>query len=141
MEKILEKARELGQLIARNEAFMNMRSLEDEVSQDNEISELFAEYSDMRDRFTALQAEDEDANEEKLRELTGQLRKMETELNKRDKMAALALARMQFNQLMDRVNHALQSQILGEDWEDEDEGFEGCSPTGCAGCSGCGPQR
>lgn len=141
MEHILEKARELGKLIADSEVFTTMTTLEEQASSDSEISELYANYTDLRDQFSALQLEDEDENQDQLVALATQLRKMEADLNSRDKMAALSDARNQFDRLMNQVNRALQSQIMGEDWAEDEDDMEGYGPQGCAGCSGCGPER
>lgn len=134
MEHILEKARELGQLIANSEEFTTMNSLEEKASSNPEVSDLYANYADLRDQIAALEME-EDADEEKLDSLMDEAEALEDKINRHPGILELNLARLTFNQLMQRINRALQVQLTGED-EFAEEG--GCAPEGCAGCSGCG---
>lgn len=135
MENILEKARELGQLIANSEEFQKMNKLEETASSNPEVSDLYTQYADLRDQIAAADME-EDADDEALDTMMDQAQELEERINRHPGILELNLARLSFNQMMDRVNRALQAQLTGED---EFEDFEGCgSAGGCAGCSGCG---
>jgi len=59
MEKILEKARELGRLIAQSEEFTNLNALDEQMYQDPEVSGMLERYADLRDRIAAAEAGDE----------------------------------------------------------------------------------
>ncbi|NLX83749.1 MAG: YlbF family regulator [Clostridiales bacterium] len=134
MENILEKARELGQLIAASEECNKMTKLEETASSNPEVSDLYAQYADLRDRMAAAEME-ENVNEDALNGMMDQAQELEERINRHPGILELNLARLTFNQMMQRINRALQVQLTGED-EFADEG--GCAPEGCAGCSGCG---
>ena len=125
MEKILEKARELGRLIAQSEEFTNLNALDEQMYQDPEVSGMLERYADLRDRIAAAEAGDE-APEQDLKALRDQADGLQE-----------SIARLTFNRMMERVNRALQAQLTGEDEFAEDLGCSG----GCAGCSGCGSPR
>jgi len=136
MENILEKARELGQLIAASEEFQKMNNLEETASSNPEVSDLYTQYADLRDQIAAAEME-EDADDEALDTMMDQAQELEERINRHPGILELNLARLSFNQMMDRVNRALQAQLTGEDEFEDLEG--GCgTATGCAGCSGCG---
>jgi len=59
MEKILEKARELGRLIAQSEEFTNFNALDEQMYQDPEVSGMLERHADLRDRIAAAEAGDE----------------------------------------------------------------------------------
>lgn len=134
MEHILEKARELGQLIAQSDAFVNMNRLEDKIAQNPEVAELYAQYADLRDQIAAKEME-EGVSEEALDAMEEEAEEIQSRIARHDSMAEVNLARLTFNRLMDSINRALQAQLTGEDEFAEDEG---CGSGGCAGCSGCG---
>ena len=133
-ELILEKARELGEMIAASEEYKAMRSLEAEASSDQEISDLYAEYADLRDQLRSLSMENE-PNREAISELQRQAEAVEAKLGQQSKMIDLDKARKSFNGLMDGINRTLQSQLEGEEEYDYESA---CGSGGCEGCSGCG---
>lgn len=137
MDHILEKARELGQLIATSEEFTKLNQLEEAVSANPEVAELYAEYADLRDQIAAMELDGGD--EDDLDELEDQADEVQDKLNNLEGMLEVNLARIAFNRLMERVNHSLQCQLTGEDEFAEPAGC--ASAGGCAGCTGCGPER
>ena len=137
MEHILEKARELGRLIAESDEYTAMNTLEEQVSKNPEVSELYARYADVRDQIAAIEM-DEDADEDALDALEDQADALQEQISRHDSMLDVNMARLTFNRLMDRINRALQAQLTGEDEFAEEEG---CGSGGCAGCSGCGSAR
>jgi cell fate (sporulation/competence/biofilm development) regulator YlbF (YheA/YmcA/DUF963 family) len=133
-ELILEKARELGEMIASSKEFQTMRSLEAEASSDQAISDLYAEYADLRDQLRSLSMENE-PNGEAITALQSQAEAVEGKLGQQSKMKDLDLARKSFNVLMDGINRTLQSQLEGDEASDYESA---CGSGGCEGCSGCG---
>jgi cell fate (sporulation/competence/biofilm development) regulator YlbF (YheA/YmcA/DUF963 family) len=133
-ELILEKARELGEMIASSKEFQTMRSLEAEASSDQAISDLYAEYADLRDQLRSLSMENE-PNGEAITALQSQVEAVEGKLGQQSKMKDLDLARKSFNVLMDGINRTLQSQLEGDEASDYESA---CGSGGCEGCSGCG---
>jgi cell fate (sporulation/competence/biofilm development) regulator YlbF (YheA/YmcA/DUF963 family) len=134
-ELILEKARELGEMIASSKEFQTMRSLEAEASSDQAISDLYAEYADLRDQLRSLSMENE-PNGEAITALQSQVEAVEGKLGQQSKMKDLDLARKSFNVLMDGINRTLQSQLMEGDEASDYE--SACGSGGCEGCSGCG---
>ena len=135
MEHILEKARELGQLIAQSDTFLTMNRLEDQLSQNPEVADLYAQYADLRDQIAETEME-EDISAEALDALEEEADEIQAKIASHDSMAELNRARLNFNRLMDGINRALQAQLTGEDEFAEEAGCG--SPSGCSGCSGCG---
>jgi cell fate (sporulation/competence/biofilm development) regulator YlbF (YheA/YmcA/DUF963 family) len=133
-ELILEKARELGEMIASSEEFQTMRSLEAEASSDQAISDLYAQYADLRDQLRSLSMGNE-PNGEAITALQSQVEAVEGKLGQQSKMKDLDLARKSFNVLMDGINRTLQSQLEGDEASDYESA---CGSGGCEGCSGCG---
>lgn len=137
MEKILEKARELGQLIAESKEFKNLNEEEQNASSNAELSDLIAKYTDLRDKIAAMELEG-DENEEALDKLENEADKLQSQITNHQSMLSVNLARLNFNRMMERVNRALQAKLTGED---EFAAENGCASGGCAGCSGCGSPR
>jgi len=135
-QDILDKARELAELISASEEYQKMRDLEAEASADPEVSDLYASYADLRDQMRAQAMEEPDGAD--FEELRGEIAAIEEALEGHEKMRQVSQARAAFNLLMEGVNRQLQAVLTGdepEDWEDE-----GCGSGGCAGCQGCGPR-
>lgn len=130
MENILDKARELGGMLAQSEPFTQMVELEQAAMEDPDITDIYGEYTSLREQLQALDMEEEGhgvAADNLRRELDA----LETRLNERPEIRALEAARAGFNALMAQVNRVLQIALQGEDEED------GCGEGGCAGCQGC----
>ncbi len=130
LENILDKARELGEMLARSEPFTRMAALEQAAMEDADIADLYGEYSDLREQLEALDMSEEggDVAADNLRR---DLDALEGRLNERPEILRLEEARGSFNALMNQVNRVLQLALQGEDEE------EGCGAGGCAGCQGC----
>lgn len=131
MENILEKARELGELLADSEAFSEMVRLEQAAMEDPDIADLYGEYSDLREQLDALDT-NEEGGEVAADKLRRYLDSLEGRLNERPEIKALEEGRARFNAMMAQVNRVLQLALQGG----EEEG--GCGGGGCAGCQGCG---
>lgn len=131
MENILEKARELGELLADSEAFSEMVRLEQAAMEDPDIADLYGEYSDLREQLDALDT-NEEGGEVAADKLRRDLDSLEGRLNERPEIKALEEGRARFNAMMAQVNRVLQLALQGG----EEEG--GCGGGGCAGCQDCG---
>lgn len=131
-ETILEKARELGELISLSPEYRDMRDLEEDASADPGLSDLYAQYADLRDQIRALSLED--GAEEQVDQLNGKAGEVEEQINAQDKMKRVNQARAAFSVLMDRINGTLQAALTGEEEYDYDAV---CGSGGCEGCQGC----
>ena len=130
MEQIMEKARELGEMLAQSEPFTQMVKLEQAAMEDADITDIYGEYSDLREQLEAL-GMGEEGGDVAADNLRRDLDALEEQLNNRPEIRDLEAARASFNALMAQVNRVLQIALQGED---EDEG---CGEGGCAGCQGC----
>ena len=130
MEQILDKARELGGMLAESAQFKQMAELEQAALESPAIVDLYGEYNDLQEQAEALSLEE--GGEPEKDNLRRDLEKVEERLSNHPEIIALESARAGFGALMDQVNRVLQVALQGG----EEEG--GCGPEGCAGCQGCG---
>lgn len=132
MELILEKARELGEMLAESAEFTRMVELEQGAMESADITDLYGEYTDLQEQMEAIALEEggSAAADDLRREIEG----IEERLSSQPELRALEAARSGFNALMAQVNRTLQIALQGEEEEEE----SGCGPAGCAGCQGCG---
>ena len=132
-ETLLDKARELGEMIAATTEYQTMRNLEEDASKDPEISDLYAQYADLRDQMRMLELEGEQ-DAAAIDELNRQAEEVEKQVNAKSKMQSVSQARSAFNLMMDKVNRILQAALTGEEAYDYDTA---CGSGGCEGCQGC----
>ena len=130
MEQILDKARELGGMLAESAAFNQMVELEQAAMESPAIADLYGEYTDLQEQMEAMSLEE--GGEAEKDGLRRDLEEVEERLSNHPEIKALESARAGFDALMAQVNHALQNALQGG----EEAG--GCGPEGCAGCQGCG---
>ncbi|MDD4080667.1 MAG: YlbF family regulator [Eubacteriales bacterium] len=130
MEQILDKARELGGMLAESAEFNKMVELEQAAMESPDVTDLYGEYTDLHEQMEALSLEE--GGEAEKDDLRRDLEGVEERLSNHPEIKALEAARAGFNALMARVNRALQTALQGEEEE------SGCGPDGCAGCQGCG---
>ncbi len=135
-DMILTKARELGMLIANSPAFTSLRELEAAATADQDVSDLYDQYADLREKMEEIQgsAQPDAAAFAKLRT---QLMDVETRLSQQPRMAAVSESRDAFNALMDGINRAIQEE-LGTYVDEDEEYGSSCGSGGCASCAGCG---
>ncbi len=132
-ENLLGKARELGEMIAATAEYQTMRNLEEDASKDPEISDLFAQYADLRDQLRMMELDGEEEGEA-YDELSRKADEVEEQVNAKDKMKSVNQARSAFNLLMDGINRTLQTALTGEEEYDYESA---CGSGGCEGCQGC----
>lgn len=122
---IMDKARELGRLIADSEEMLNLKESEAEIEQDDKSRRLMSEYK-------ALQRELARATQEKrdktvLRDLNQRLDDKYTEITSHDVTGRYLTAKSIFDSFVNQVNHVIIYSITGE---------EPCSHDKCGSCSG-----
>ncbi len=131
MELILEKARELGEMLAESAEFTRMVELEQGAMESADITDLYGEYTDLQEQMEAIALEE--GGSAAADDLRREIEEIEERLSKQPELRALEAARSGFNALMAQVNRTLQIALQGEEVEES-----GCGPAGCAGCQGCG---
>ncbi|MGI6694627.1 MAG: YlbF family regulator [Christensenellales bacterium] len=123
MELILEKARELGEMLAESEAYKELGRLEESAMANTEIEGMYTRYAALRERMAE---EEESASADSLK---NELEELEAELSQHPQIKALQIARTRFGGLMEQVNRVLQIALEG--------GESSCGEGGCASCQGC----
>lgn len=123
---IIEKAKELGQMLAESNEFVKMRTAEQAQQADADAQMLLMGYNQKRQELM-MQAQKEDITPEEMQAIRSE---MESEFNKLNTNANIVeyIDSMQvFNELMQQVNASISYYITPQ--EEESCGGE---------CSGCG---
>jgi len=124
---IIEKAKELGQILAESNEFVRMRTAEQAQQADTDAQLLLMGYNQKRTELM-MQAQKEDITPDEMQAIRTE---MESEFNKLNTNASIVeyIESMQdFNNLMQQVNGAISYYVSPQQEED-----------GCGGeCSGCG---
>ncbi len=129
MELIMEKARELGELLAQSEVFTELSKLEQSAMANPDIEAIYTQYAALREQMDALHMAEE-ADNVAADNLKRDLSDLETQLSQRPEIKELEMARVRFGSLMEQVNRVLQIALEGGE-------ADGCGEGGCAGCQGC----
>lgn len=130
MSTIVQKARELGMLIAQSEEIKRFHAAEEKHNADPEAQRLLAQYqkkrADITDRMRGGQM-----TPETMKGFQAEIKAAMDELTENDVVREYLEAKGAFNQLVTQVNSVISYCIKGEESE---EG--GCSGS-CEGCHGC----
>lgn len=124
-QNVLEKAKELAAAIAVSPEFIAMRVAEDAVSQNEELTELFAQYAEKQAELEGIVCQDS-PDFEQMSTVSNELNALKEKVQSMPLSKAAQVARQNFNMLMRQVNAELQ-QVLAPG--------EGASCSGnCASC-------
>lgn len=130
-QAVIEKSKELADVIAQSPEYIAMRATEDAAGQDTQLQELFKKYDGIHREIEEITLKKEpdfdqmDALARELEEVQGQIKVMPM-------YQALQSARKQFSDMMAQVNAEL-SAVLNPGGNTGG----GCSGN-CAACGGCG---
>ena len=123
---IIEKTKELGELLSQSEQVKAYAAAKVAYDQDNEIQELVGQFNIRKMSMAALSQQDNpdeeriNSHEEKIKEIYDRI--MESEL-----MIDLQMKGQAVEQLIGEINNILNFYVTGE------------NPQGCSGnCSSCG---
>jgi cell fate (sporulation/competence/biofilm development) regulator YlbF (YheA/YmcA/DUF963 family) len=123
---ILEKARELGNMIAASEEIKALSICEKNLTMDSEAQLLLGKFNELQGKYhSAVSERDFEAQQN----LQNELMTAEDELHKNNNIAAYINAKNSFEGLLGEINQIISFAINGGD--------DGCS-SGCGSCSGCG---
>ena len=129
-KNVLDKAKELANVVAQSPEYIAMRATEDAAGQDERLQELFKKYDGIHREIEEITLKKEpdfdqmDALARELEEVQGQIKAMPM-------YQALQQARKQFSDMMGQVNAEL-SAVLNPG------GSQGGCSGNCAACGGCG---
>lgn len=127
---IIEKSRELGQLIAASPEFISMRATEDAAAQDETMAERFGRYNDLHQQIERLSMQ-ENPDFDQMGALNREMEAVQEELQQLPLAQAMQNARQGFSSLMQAVNAEL-SKLLSPEHSCEGD----CHSCG-GGCSHC----
>ena len=129
-EAVMNKAKELAQLIAQSPEYITMRATEDAANQDEELVKLFERYNAVRSDVEKETMEKEPSFD-RIGDLSRDLDAVQQEIKQQPMYQALQSARRSFSQMMNGVNTEL-SNVLNPGGQGS-----GCSGN-CSACGGCG---
>ena len=129
MNDIIEKARELGQMIAESDELKALRGAEELQLSDPDAQELMMEYANTRDRLSQRMASGE-ATKEEFENIQKEMEEAFSKLMTNANIKRYVEANNTFKTLIDQVNAIIAFYVKGE------EQSGSCSGN-CSACGGC----
>ncbi len=128
MEKILEKAKELGQMIANSKQFEAIKIAEENQAADPEANALMAEFTKKQEELSVKMANPAITKEE-IEEIKKEAQKDFEKICQNKNINAYLEANRAFSSLINQVNTIIGYFIKGK----EESGCNG----NCSSCGGC----
>lgn len=126
---IIDKAKELGQMIVESKEFIAMKDTEEALENDEKSVQLMTDYQTIQNEMIqALQGQKEDAD---VNEIRSRFMAKQDEISNYDVTKKFLEARTAFENMMKQVNDVIAYMVRGFE---EEECSGGCS----GGCSSCG---
>jgi len=123
---IIEKAKELGQMLAESNEFVKMRTAEQAQQDDTDAQMLLMGYNQKRQELM-MQAQKEDITPEEMQAIRTEMESEFNKLNTNPNIVEYIESMQVFNELMQQVNASISYYITPQQEE------------GCGGeCGGCG---
>lgn len=129
MNDIIEKARELGQMIADSDEMKALKGAEEMQLADPDAQELMMEYANKRDEISA-RASDPNMTKEGFEEIQKEMEAAFQKLMTNANIKRYIEANKEFKTLIDQVNAIIAYYVKGE------EQSGSCSGN-CSSCGGC----
>ncbi len=128
MQEILEKAKELGMMIAESGEFEKLKIAEERQLADPEAQKLMMEYANARDELTK-KASSPDITKEEFESIRKDMQAEFEKICANENIKAYLDANEAFSNMINQVNSIIGYFVKGGD-------AGGCSGN-CSGCSGC----
>lgn len=128
MEEILQKAKELGIMIAESGEFEKLKIAEERQLADPEAQKLMMEYAQKRDELTR-KASSADVTKEEFDEIRNQMQAEFEKICVNENIKAYLDANTAFSNMINQVNSIIGYFVKG--------GESGGCGGNCSGCSGC----
>ena len=128
MEEILQKAKELGVMIADSREFINMKAAEEKQLSDPEAQKLMMEYAQTRDELSKRASKD-GITKEDFEEIKFESQKAFEKICENENIKAYLEANRKFSSLIEQVNSIIGYFVKGGE-------ESGCSGN-CSSCGGC----
>lgn len=129
MNEIIEKARELGQMLAESDEFKALKGAEELQLADSEATALMMEYANTRERLSNKMA-DPSNTEEDFKTIQKEMEEAFHKLMTNANIKRYLEANNSFKTLIDQVNAIIAFYVKGE------EQSGSCSGN-CSSCGGC----
>ena len=129
-QPVIDKAKELANIIAQSPEYIAMRATEDAAGQDEALKEMFRQYDSIhRDIEEATLKNEPDFD--RIGALTRDLDDVQQQIKAQPLYQALQQARKGFSDMMGQVNQELSSVL-------NPGGSSGGCSGNCSACGGCG---
>ena len=129
MNPIIEKARELGMMLAESDEMKALKGAEELQLADPDAQVLMMEYANKRDEI-AKKAQKPDITKEEFEKIQGEMEEAFAHLMTNDNIKRYIEANKEFKLLIDQVNSIIAFFVKGEE--------QGGSCSGnCSSCGGC----
>ncbi len=132
---IIEKTRELGKLLQKEESYIKMREAESKADADEKLQELIKEFN-LKRLSINVETQKTEKDGEKIAELNKEMQKVYADIMSNENMKDYNNAKQDFDQVSGRVMAILQNCIAGEDPETTD--YTSSCTGSCSTCGGCG---
>lgn len=123
---ILEKARELGHMIADSAEMTRLKNSEAALEADGHARKLMADYKQLQ--IALVRASKEKKPVEEIEAAREKLMNKQLELDEYKTTGEYLEAKTAFDKFMGNINSVITFAVTGED----------CSPSKCSSCKGCG---
>lgn len=128
MDEVLQKAKELGMLIANSQEFALVKATEEAQLADEEATALMMEYSNTQDELSK-KASDPNITKEEFEEIRNESQKAFEKICENKNIKAYLDANRSFSAMIQQVNSIIGYFVKGGD-------SSGCSGN-CSSCGGC----
>lgn len=125
---VVDKAKELGQMIVESEEFLTLQKAEIRQNNDPEANELIANYNVKRNTLME-QMNAEGVTKDQMEDIRNQMEAEFTTLSANETISSYIEATQNFQQMMTQINSVISYYVNGEQ--------SGCASGDCGGCSGC----
>jgi cell fate (sporulation/competence/biofilm development) regulator YlbF (YheA/YmcA/DUF963 family) len=123
---IIEKARELGKMIASSDELLELKKAEEIIEANLKSRELLNEYKELQKEL--VRATKRNMEKVVIEECKESLLAKQEELNDYEPTGRYLESKMSFDKLIKTINDVIMFSITGE---------EQCSPSKCGSCGGC----
>lgn len=131
---IIEMTRELGKAIQQDDRYLNMQLAAQNCEDDAQLQDLIGDFN-LKRLAINNETSGENTDEEKLRQLNDEMRRLYAQIMKNPNMTAYNMAREAMDALMQRVTAIITKSVEGEDPAKAD--YEESCTGSCATCGGC----
>lgn len=132
---IIALSREIGKEIQKDQKYLDLIAARNSSDNDAELQAAIGEFN-LKRMAINNEAQKEDRNEDKLKELNEELRHVYAQIMKNENMTAYNNAKTELDNLVQRVSAIISMSAEGDDPETCDYDSSSCGGN-CSSCGGC----